>query len=298
MEDTRRFLRFVIPGITFIIETIFYLLLSNTDWVVTQLSSLGRDYNGVAVLLTTLFLSGGIGFLFNIIHIALYGTGWIAWIYAPRDSREMIRVTNEAGFLRFQDEGGVIEALGDRSEIDSFSRNGIWRIVTTLWHERIESSEIIKGANQGNYIRHDIMHGSGTAFVGSIAAMHAWVFVHYLSNLCLPYGWLGLIPYFVITIHFLVYLRSIPQAYGVVNKMLFRVLREESNWSLNPVIAMVNTDDLLPRRLRDFRFWQYYSSEVIGFLLALVLFLSLVLGLDWTLGPQLTAPWLFYSCGC
>lgn len=288
MEDTRRFLRFVIPGLTFIIETLFYLLLSNPDWVLTQLSSLGKDYNGAAVLLTALLLSGGMGFLFNIIHIALYGTNCLMRIYAPGDSREMLRTASGAGFLIFQDEGGVIETLRDMPPIDAISRTGIWRIVTSLWSERVESSEIIKGANQGNDTRHNIMHGSGTAFIGSIAALHAWIFVHYSLNRCLPYEWLGVIPFFVIIIHFLVYLRSVPQAYGVVNKILFRVLREESNWSLNPVIAMVNTDDLLPRRLRDFRFWQYWSSEIIGAFLLFVLPVSLVLA----------AAWLFNNCSC
>jgi len=71
MDETRRFLRFVIPGTLFAIETAVLLLLLRPDWFREEPLPL-KDVLNLGTALTALLASGALGYLFSVLYHFLH----------------------------------------------------------------------------------------------------------------------------------------------------------------------------------------------------------------------------------
>ena len=71
MDEARRFLRYVTPGLVFAVQALLLLFIINPAWTTTQL--LGQTKDAGAGLAVALFLaSGGLGYLFSVVHHRLH----------------------------------------------------------------------------------------------------------------------------------------------------------------------------------------------------------------------------------
>lgn len=162
MNDLRSFVRYLVPGLTFLVEVAILLTAANTSMVVAWLATLRIAELG-AVFGAVLAL-GGLGYLVGIVHHNLFWSGLGAW-YAPADHRGFIQRLQEANHLTLELQTGP-----RTSKSLVLSRAGAWRVVNAIWHGRRESSQRIKGATARADSLYDLMHGAGSTFVASVLA--------------------------------------------------------------------------------------------------------------------------------
>lgn len=60
MDEARRFLRYVIPGVAFIVQTLLILWILIPDWTLDMIAKLRAD-TGIGIVIAALFGSGGLG---------------------------------------------------------------------------------------------------------------------------------------------------------------------------------------------------------------------------------------------
>jgi hypothetical protein len=156
MEEARRFLRYVIPGFVYGVETALLLLIIFPDWMYSQLTSLAaKDSLGVA--LASLFASGALGYIFATAH------HWCHW-YAPFDK----------GVL---DHSPMINRLLENGHIPNQYKRTVNRaealeISLALWYQRIKPDGPIGGAADKKLTSlGDHTHGLGAVRVASFFAL-------------------------------------------------------------------------------------------------------------------------------
>lgn len=259
MEDAKRFLRYVLPGLAFVIYTVSYLFLSYPRLVISKFESyIINSQSSIGVLLTVFLLSGGIGYVLSIIYHFLYGIDWLANLLGLANHRQMIISAGRLNYLEFREEDNF-DFLAI-NEIDRrITRSGAWRILNALWHERAESSPEIRGANPRIDSLSDLTHGSGTTLVGAVMASLLYLLVSLFAidkSIWQPivdyWLWTFLLFLILIFLHFGSYRQILQNGQGVVEKILLGVLREESGFRREtgrgrwPAIALVNQRDLMP----------------------------------------------------
>ena len=171
MREAQRFLRYVMPGLIFIIELLTYLLLAQ-DLCPNQMIRYGSH---IAVPFSVFLASGGLGFLLGTFYYTLI---W-AWPFNRwgADHRPLLIDSVNQGWLRLRN------SSDDRDiDVDKVSQRGAWRIVISYWNTRIDTSPAIKGATPRAERLADITHGLGTTFVASVVGfiifvvLHIWLF--------------------------------------------------------------------------------------------------------------------------
>lgn len=239
MKEGSRFLRYVIPGLIMLVELAIYLYLSDKDFLISKIEN---HINGLEVPLTIFLASGGIGFLLGVIyHFLFWWTGLRRW---NLDHRGVIDNCYARGWLK-------VRMRADGSDVDpsEIKQRGAWRVVTSFWHVRIESSPRIKTANVFTDDMGDIVHGLGTSLVGSFFALVTWVFVrffivriHYSSQYrLLDWLWL-IIPVSMIIIHFLNYREMVSNFQGIIDSIFANEVKIES--TSVPVVIELDKNDL------------------------------------------------------
>ena len=161
MNETHRFLRYVMPGASFSIEALFLLLLLLLPgWTMTRIGELANA--GLGGALVAFLGLGGLGFLFSIVH------------HLSREFSMLGGVNNCPMIARLRAQN-VLELLhantGDPvSNADRPNRRQAWVIVNALWHQRVSVNPRIKGANPRAQTLADIVHSIGTAQWGALCA--------------------------------------------------------------------------------------------------------------------------------
>lgn len=221
MNETRRFLRFVIPGLVFLIEFSTYFLFSAQDKFLTILKN--KEWmSGIAFPIAIFIVSGGIGFLLTIVFYAFYRIKFLRIFFG--DYKPFIEDCIRRNWLS-------IKNRSDNSDykIESLSHSESWRIITAFWHERRESSERIKGASPRTDSLADITQGLGATIIGSLLAACFWIYFHLkLTDISLP--WFVLIlAFLIILIHIINYYHVRKDLYSIVEIVMTDELKEESN---------------------------------------------------------------------
>ena len=169
MEEARRFLRYTLPGLVFAVELAIYLYftLGHASFM-AQVGSLpgGGVGSGIGLFL----LSGGLGYVFSLVHFALYWTLYRWWV--ARDYRPLLRALARRGWLaarRWDD--------GTEFDLDDLSLEGGWRAHVAICLERKLCSKRMEGARGGFDRLGDFANGCGASFVGSAAAIVCYVFI-------------------------------------------------------------------------------------------------------------------------
>ena len=115
MDEARRFLRYVTPGLLFIIFLCLFLYLNNREIFIDTAKMISNETD-IGLPLALLIASGGMGFVFSILHHFLT---W--WIYAPikcsvlnkltMDYREaLINAESQEQLTLRSQQGDVVEA--------------------------------------------------------------------------------------------------------------------------------------------------------------------------------------------
>jgi hypothetical protein len=78
MDDARRFLRYVLPGLVFGIETLLWLFIVFPGWTQSQLLSVSAK-DGIALAIGSVLASGAVGYVFATVH------HWCHWHLSPAD---------------------------------------------------------------------------------------------------------------------------------------------------------------------------------------------------------------------
>jgi hypothetical protein len=238
MDEARRFLRYVTPGLLFVSEAVILLLIVRPGVVTPQLAALKQDA-GAAVVLTLLVASGGLGFLFGTIHHALHWLG-----LGAMDHRGVIQRLVQRGALQLRSQRS--DRLIDPAKI---SREQAWIAVSSLWHPRTGDDKRIKGADDKAKALTDLTHSLGTGFVASLAAV---LVAYTLAAHAAPAaGWtLSMVgrPRAAIAIAFAVavslshwwnYRRTSRLAQQVIDQVLADVIVAEKGAATDPVVTHV-----------------------------------------------------------
>jgi hypothetical protein len=162
MDDARRFLRYVTPGLVFLIEALVLLWVLSPDRARGYLAGLKGD-TGVGLVLAALLGSGGLGFVFSVAHHRLHWLG----------TRGVINHTDFVKRLQASDILRLVDARTGNDLVTTvrMGRFEAWTIVTGLWNERVEASQRIKGAEPRAASLVDLMHSMGTGRVASSCAV-------------------------------------------------------------------------------------------------------------------------------
>ncbi len=169
MNEAKRFLRYITPGLVFLTETLFLLWIIEPDVTNTMLKSFSKD-SGVGLVIATLLASGGIGFMFSVVHHHLH---WRNKLVAV-DHRQSIASLRTRGIIRLRNRTSG-EVLCNTVEPNRFQA---WTILCGLWHERLAiDGSIIKSADPRASSIADLVHSLGTA---RVAAIMAWVATLYI----------------------------------------------------------------------------------------------------------------------
>ena len=161
MDEARRFLRYVTPGLVFALEYVGLLLVLIPTWAGSHFESL-KGGEGIGVAVTLFLASGAVGFVLSTIHHALQ------W-------RETDSILDHRKFVRRLVERGIVEVsrTGDKAAHESFdwlTRERAWAVLTALWHERAKEEKAIEGATSRATALTDLAHSLGTMRVSSLLA--------------------------------------------------------------------------------------------------------------------------------
>jgi len=163
MNEAQRFLRYVTPGLVFLAETLFLLLILLPGWTLEQVKAV-KEGEALGVVFATLLASGGVGFVFSLVHHVVH---WAR----PRpglDHSKLISRLRNANVIQLVDAESGLEIAEDAK----VSPANAWIIVTSLWHERLTKSDHIKAAEPKASVLVDMTHTTGTA---RVACAFAWI---------------------------------------------------------------------------------------------------------------------------
>lgn len=264
MDEARRFLRYLTPGLVFVIEALALLAVSNGGGLKADLEQLLSDETvsalletgGLFAFVSLLVLSGGLGTIFSHIHHALHWTIWRSLgIGAHHQLLSTHGVCDEDNRMQpVADMAELIEDARTRREApepapESLFRQLAWRFrqgirdvskrlrggnpsahaewvaVTTLWYVRREDANAIKGADARAASLSDLVHGSGTSLVASLAAVAVWAAaVRASADVSLRGAWLAL-P--LLLVHGHSYWTTSRLARDTIEAILVSVLKKE-----------------------------------------------------------------------
>ena len=169
MDETRRFLRYVVPALVFLTEVALLLLVTQKGCLIggvsTQLKTGGA---GFAALL--LAVAGGLGYLFSLTHHGLF---WRCGKYGI-DYREFVKAALAHGWLRLVTYGERNDVAGKR-----VTRTVAWDVITLLWYRPARAGDT-KAPELGEVLvrrtdaMSDLMHGLGTSVIAAGCVWFAW----------------------------------------------------------------------------------------------------------------------------
>lgn len=167
MNEAQRFLRYVIPGLVFLAEALCLLLILLPDWTLTQVKAVKGD-ESLGIVFATLLASGGIGFIFSLLH-----HGHWPPLVPEIDHSGLIARLRASKVIQLVD-AGTDEPIANDATV---SREDAWIIVTSVWHERVKTSDCIMAAEPKVGVFVDMYHTTGTAYVASAVAMVVTVLI-------------------------------------------------------------------------------------------------------------------------
>jgi low affinity Fe/Cu permease len=235
MAETKRFIRYVIPGLLFMAEFSLFLFLSNPHSFYDKV----RELSNIGFPIMVFVGSGGIGFLFSIFHHFLY---WHVYIYLGKrpalccDHREMLINAEKQSFLILHLQNGT------EIEANKLSTAGAWRVINAIWDRRKEASKEIKGSIESSTYLSDLMHSTGTALVACLVAVCLSIIIlgsslYEFSN----HWWIAYIISVAILIitHFFNYCMVVKHTQGVTNSLALDEFYLNYQKEKKPIITFV-----------------------------------------------------------
>ena len=168
MDDAQRFLRYVVPGLTLMVEFLGYLLISGN----ISFSQLIKWVNTVGIAVSAFLASGGLGFLLGAIY---YPVVWLEWL-PTANLGPIVEEAESSGWLK------LYSPAGREVKATNLTKRGAWRVVTSYMNMKTETSKQIKGAVGGINRLSNILNALGTTCLASLAALISFVIYDLYSN--------------------------------------------------------------------------------------------------------------------
>ena len=195
MDEARRFLRYVLPGLVFGTETLVGLLLALPDWTLGRMDDLSGDQT-LGVALGGLLASGGLGYVFSAIHHTLVWH-WHADEHVLNDLPLVERLLERRLIPNLFDD--PLTNVRRAASVTWFERKSKWiaakvrqahrrrrasEIAWWLWYER-KGRESLKGVSEETDTLGDMAHSLGTARIASFFALVAVLLICFTNTLVL-----------------------------------------------------------------------------------------------------------------
>ncbi len=174
MDEAKRLIRYLYPGLVFIVEILLFLFISAPERLITFPSSNYfisiKDNIGVLGGATLLVLTG-LGYFFGILYHAMFK------LFRPSNSLPFLidAVKNKWIVLYHRDSK---EKFTDNC-MNKLKAKDAWCILGAYYHARIYSDKF-KKAHERIGSLNDTMHSLGTTFVGSFFSIGVWIQLHRL----------------------------------------------------------------------------------------------------------------------
>jgi hypothetical protein len=160
MDEARRFLRYVTPGLAFAVQALFLFFILDRCWTFDLIKDLSTKAGAGAAI--GLFLtSGGLGYLFSVVHHVVHNMVDHPLISAV-DHTEAVKELMAKGCLN----------IGIESE--AVNRDTAWLAVTAVWKERLDEefgSSKIRSANEYATALMDHVHSAGAVRMSALCAL-------------------------------------------------------------------------------------------------------------------------------
>ena len=220
MEEMKKFIRYVVPGLVVMVEFIgslgLILLFTDVDLLKLYMDRIFSFGDNFGAPLSLFLLSGGLG-------------AFLATIYHNTISSRCIDCLNVdySNLLKYCEDKNFIQILSwdGKTRISSrkLRRIGQWRILTAFWHinQNEKDSKFFKDAERRAETLHDIAHGQGTQFVGSfmvILMLALFDFYYPASN----FGWWYILPITIILLHFFAFEKVIHSIQTVLSNFYIK----------------------------------------------------------------------------
>jgi hypothetical protein len=163
MDEARRFLRYVMPGLVYGVEVAVFASLVLPD-VAAKAVAKASDENGLAVALGGLLASGGLGYIFASAH------HFVHW-RLPSDNNIINHTPN---IRRLMDERIIPQQPVDRrAALD---------LTLEFWYQRLGSDKVIAAADDRIAALGDLAHAAGAARLASVAALATTLYICWLEG--------------------------------------------------------------------------------------------------------------------
>lgn len=244
MDEARRFLRYVTPDLVFGVQLLVLLSVLKTTWTWEQIKTLKND-QGTGVAIGIFLASGGLGYLFGVIHHTLHRLNWGPH-WSTVDHSTLINRLRNANRIRI-----LTSSVDDSHEWRTcltlpVDRTAAWIILTGMWWERVQKKGVIKSADSHTASLMDMVHSAGTARIAAAAALAVAIIASVLignrtADWPACYQWLialslGLI---LVAMHHRNYLRLGDRAQALIDEIFADHIEEEVS-STGTVETIVN----------------------------------------------------------
>jgi len=187
-DETRRFLRYVVPVLAFVTEVALLLLWTQPGCLIGSVSARIKT-GGAGFTALLLVMAGGLGYWFSLLHHTFF---WCSEKYGI-DYREFVRVALAHGWLRLVTYGERNDVAGER-----VTRKAAWDVVTLLWYRPGRAGDAKTPELGEVFIRRmdatsDLMLGLGTSVIAACFVLPAWAVLYFgLCHEPLPLSGLAL----------------------------------------------------------------------------------------------------------
>jgi hypothetical protein len=180
MDEARRFLRYVVPTLVFLVEVAILLLVTQKGCLIGSVSARLRT-GGAGFPALLIVMAGGAGYLFSLIHHTLF---WYCGKYGI-DYREFLRNALAHGWLRlvtYRQQDGVAQK-DDVPEVN-VTRIVAWDVIALLWYRPGRAGDA-KAPEMGEALVSrsdaisDLMHSLGTSAIAAYFVWPAWVALYF-----------------------------------------------------------------------------------------------------------------------
>lgn len=236
MEEAKKFFRYITPGIVFLLVIIILLFISQPFIMLKIFIKALGDSNNPTLLFVALIASGGIGFIFSLIHHFLFWRiySWLEWTSLIYDHRNILKNLEGQKYLEF------VNQKNEPVKAKKISLENAWKVVCSIWYANIETSTPIKGSEKRTSSLSDIMHGTGTSFVGSCFAVIVWGCIQLMCFEITPCLWAGPIAILLIVVHLKNYQTTVSLCKGVIENILANELDKISKRGSWPYRVMMS----------------------------------------------------------
>ncbi|MGE0636786.1 MAG: hypothetical protein AB7G44_04290 [Bacteroidia bacterium] len=165
MEEAKRIIRYILPGMVYIILlSLTFAILRTSD--VKSLIAHPEKYNiNIAEVFGIFVLSGGLGYIFSIIYFGLN------WLLSDLTVKHVYNHRNVLQGLISSDKLEIIDDNGNGIDFKMINRRDAWYITNVLWHSRTKWVKSVEGVHlKLDSYYSDLTTGLATTLIAAICS--------------------------------------------------------------------------------------------------------------------------------